>query len=165
MLLVSEEPKCNLFIHCSDVVSYLFSLTISVVHVGQDKINPAHSVTEEHRVFAVLLFVNLQRERTEVTRFKYAHIRTQGRYSLWMHSAQQTKQSNYGTCQRLTAKKPQGHGLCSISHRNDKNTDYHVFTANTNSMLNGGHLLWPIRGFIYFSCHLYGICEREEDKL
>lgn len=58
------------------IVSYLFSLTISVVHVGQDKINPAHSVTEEHRVFAVLLFVNLQRDPTEVTRFKYAHTRT-----------------------------------------------------------------------------------------
>lgn len=59
-----------------EVVPYLFSLTIFIVNIGQDKINPAHSVTEEHRVFAVLLFVNLQRDQTEVTRFKHTHTYT-----------------------------------------------------------------------------------------
>jgi len=41
------------------VVSYLFSLSIFVFIIGQDKINHTHSITEEDGVFAVLLFVNL----------------------------------------------------------------------------------------------------------
>lgn len=40
-------------------MSYLFSLAIFIVNIGQDKINPALSITEEHRVFTVLLFVDL----------------------------------------------------------------------------------------------------------
>lgn len=43
----------------TEVVSYLFSFTIFIINIGQDKINPSHSITEEHRVFTVLLFVNL----------------------------------------------------------------------------------------------------------
>lgn len=91
-----------------EVVSYLFSLTIFIVNIGQDKINPAHSVTEEHRVFTVLLFVNLQRDQTEVTRFKRTRIHSYriNSTSLWMHSAQQTRQSNYSMCQKLAAKPP-----------------------------------------------------------
>lgn len=46
-------------LHYLEVYSYLFSFTIFIVNVGQDKIDPAHSIAEEHRVFAVLLFVDL----------------------------------------------------------------------------------------------------------
>lgn len=59
MLAVSGLGKCIMYIQYLEVVSYLFSLTISIVNIGQDKINPAHTITEEHGVFTVLLFVNL----------------------------------------------------------------------------------------------------------
>lgn len=40
-------------------VSYLFPFTIFVVNVRQHKVDPAASVSEVHRVFAVLLLVDL----------------------------------------------------------------------------------------------------------
>lgn len=46
-------------LHYWERPSYLFSFTIFFVNVGQDKIHPAHPIAEEHRVFAVLLFVDL----------------------------------------------------------------------------------------------------------
>lgn len=45
--------------HTFLVVSYLFSLTIFIFNIGQDKVNHTLSISEEHRVFTVLLFVNL----------------------------------------------------------------------------------------------------------
>ena len=51
--------KSNLYTQYLEVIPYLFSLTIFIINIGQDKINPAQSITEEHWVFTVLLFVNL----------------------------------------------------------------------------------------------------------
>lgn len=47
-------------------VSYLFPFTIFVVDVRQHKVDPAPPVSEVHRVFAVLLFVNLEPEQNAI---------------------------------------------------------------------------------------------------
>lgn len=48
-------------------ISHLLPFTIFVVDVRQHKVNPAPSVSEVDRVFAVLLFVDLQREENAIT--------------------------------------------------------------------------------------------------
>lgn len=50
-MLADSEPGEYKYL---EVVSYLFSLTIFILNVGQDKINPSYAITEEHRVFTVL---------------------------------------------------------------------------------------------------------------
>lgn len=50
-------------------MSYLFPLIIFIVNIGQNKIDPAHSITEEHGVLTVFLLVNLERDNTKEERF------------------------------------------------------------------------------------------------
>lgn len=50
-------------------LSHLFPFTIFVVDIRQHKVDPAPSVSEVDRVFAVLLFVDLQREQNAITVF------------------------------------------------------------------------------------------------
>ena len=59
LFAVNEFRIYNVYVQYQEVTSYLFPLTIFVVNVGQDKIHPALSITEEHRVFTLLLLVNL----------------------------------------------------------------------------------------------------------
>lgn len=65
LLEIQYSKKTHVTCSKKNSVSYLFSLIVFIVDIRQDKINSAHSISEEYRVFTLLLFVNLKRDKRD----------------------------------------------------------------------------------------------------
>lgn len=157
ILLCWKQCKYNLD---SEVCSYLFSFTIFIVNIGQDKINPAHSITEEHWVFTLLLFVNLQTDKSEGIVFM--HIQTPT--SLWMHSVLQISLTAAFIRRSQQNPKKASHSIIWM-----KQWKYqlilHIFTANTNNMLNCATFKTFHDGHISFIGVMYRQIERKRHQI